>query len=643
MTDTVDTCAQIFRDAKQYHPTPLSEYIYYEKYSRYRYDLERREVWPETVQRAVDFLRELSENRLSEKDYEEIHQAILNMEVLPSMRLMAMAGDAGKRSHITLYNCSYLPVDSLESFVEALILSMSGTGVGYSVESQYTQQLPSVIPQRGIDPTLYVIEDSAEGWANALRTGLHRWFNGFDIVFDYSLLRSAGSVLRTKGGRASGPAPLEALLVFVRDLVLSRQGVQLSTLDCHDIMGHVALGAVSGGMRRSAMIALYDWNDDAMRHCKDGEFWNDYPWRTTANNSAVLTGTDIRDSDLKEHFISMVNGGNGEPGIFSRDAANAMAPSRRARADFGTNPCGEISLRPRQFCNLSEVILRKEDTWESILRKTRLATIIGTIQSMATTFPGLSETWKKNCEEERLLGVGFTGQMDCPTFQDPWIMTYAKNMAVSTNMTYAKVLGINASASVTCVKPSGSTALLTDSSSGVHTRWSDYYIRRFRTLAQGPMAQILARSMAPLVPEIGQDWDNASLYVVSFPVKAPEGTKTNGDRTALEQCEYWKMCKLNLTEHNPSVTITYRPEEVQDVEDWIVANRSILGGMAFLPHFDEDIGLKQMPYEKIGEMEYNALSAEFPEIDYSILAEIEKEDHTTTAQEVACSSGLCEI
>ena len=640
---TLFSGSNVFDVANRHHPTEISKYIYYEKYSRWSDELGRRETWPETVKRAVDYLWELADGRLPEEYYNEMYYSVLNMDVLPSMRLLAMAGDAARRSHITLYNCAYLPVDSLDSFIEALIISMSGTGVGYSVETKYTNQLPVIIPQKEFSKVQFVVPDSAEGWADALKVGLNCWFNGFDIDFDYSLVRPAGAVLKTKGGRASGPDPLRDMLDFTRNRILGKQGEKLTSLDCHDIMGNIALGAVSGGHRRSAMIALYSWDDQDMRHCKDGEFWNDAPWRTTANNSAVIDDDGLADTDIRTHFQAMVQGGNGEPGIFSRVAAKALRPERRMDATFGTNPCAEISLRPMEFCNLTEVILRPNDNLESIVRKTRIATLIGTIQATATNFPGLRSNWARNCEAERLLGIGFTGQMDCPYFQHQNTMSWCKEIARTWNTEYARMLGINEAASTTCVKPSGSTALLTDAASGLHARWSDYYIRRFRTLADGPISQVLQANGFKLQPENGYTMGNTPLHVVSFPAKSPEGAVTRNERSALEQCEYWKLAKLHLTEHNPSVTITYKPHEIQAVEDWVVKNRNILGGMAFLPHFDEDINLQQMPYESIDKETYIQMLTETPTIDYSVLNDIEVTDHTTSTQEVACSAGLCEL
>ncbi len=630
-----------FQQASSFHPNVLSEVVYLEKYSRWSDALGRRETWPETVRRATDFLIELSENKLSPDVYESIHQAILNMQVLPSMRLLAMAGAAARRSHVTLYNCSYLPVNDIQSFVEALIISMCGTGVGYSVEQKYVTQLPVVLPQKGIAPFDYVVADSAEGWADALKVGLNAWYQGYDVAFNTDLVRPAGAVLKIKGGRASGPDPLRNLLSFARTTILGAQGRKLNSLECHDIMGNIALGAVSGGHRRSAMIALYTWNDQAMRHCKDGEFWNYAPWRTTANNSAVLDDARLHSDDIRDHFRAMVAGGNGEPGIFSRVAARNLRPIRRADADFGTNPCGEISLRPEEFCNLTEIVLRPTDTEESILAKTIIATIIGTIQSSATYFPGLRPTWKQNCDEERLLGVGYTGQMDCPAFQNADTMRLCQSIALQANQRYAEKLGIPTSASITCVKPSGSTSILVDSSSGLHTRWAPYYEKNVRLMAKGPVAKALLMNNFPMDPENGQTWENHDTLVAHFPLASPTGAVTRKDRSALEQCEYWKLVKLNLTEHNPSVTITYKPQEVQVVEDWIVENIDILGGMAFLPHFEEDVNLKQMPFVEKTREEYERDVAALPRTDLSLVAALELEDQTVASQEVACSAGAC--
>lgn len=635
---------EAFAISDTYFPDPISKLVYFEKYSRWDEALGRRETWVETVDRAVNYLKELSEYRLPEEEYAEIRHAILTMQVLPSMRLLAMAGAPARRSQITIYNCSFINIDCITAFVEALIISMSGTGLGYSVEKKHVKNLPRVLPQQQFIPTQhFLVPDTSEGWAEALRVGLNAWFNGYDVKFDYSLIRPAGSVLKIKGGRASGDKPLRNMLDFARTTILGRQGQRLTPLDCHDIMGNIALGAVSGGHRRSAMIALYSWDDQEMRHCKDGEFWTTAPWRTTANNSAVLDDAKMDDAALRSHFRDMVAGGNGEPGIFSRVAARSLRPDRRDDAEFGTNPCGEISLRDQQFCNLTEVILRPQDTFTTILNKTRLATIIGTIQSLAVDFPGLRQAWAKNCQEERLLGVGYTGQMDCPMFQDAFVMWQCKEYAKITNKEYARKFGIPQSASITCVKPSGSTSLLTNSSSGLHARWAPYYERNIRVMASGPVAQMLLANMVPMDPENGQTWDDADTYVAHFPMKSPEGAITRQQRTALEQCEYWKMAKLHLTEHNPSVTITYRPEEAQAVEDWVVKNRSILGGMAFLPHWDEDISLKQMPNREITEEEYHALKAQHPEnIDTSLITVFEKSDRTTAAQELACSAGGCD-
>lgn len=630
-----------FEKSKEYFPTPIQAFQFYDKYARFNHEAGRRETWVETVKRAVAYLRELSGSSLPQQDYEDIENAILKMEVIPSMRLLAMAGEAARRQNVSLYNCSYMPVDSIDSFVEALIISMSGCGVGFSVESKYVNQLPEVQYQ-GIESKIlnkvHVIEDTTEGWADALRIGLTHWFNGEDIKFDYSLIRPEGSILRVKGGRASGPKPLKILLDKAREIILSREGSKLSTLDAHDIMCHVGSAAVMGGTRRTAMISLFDMNDYEMRHCKDGEFWHKNPQRFNANNSIVIE-RQLSAAEVMKYVLDMDSGQTGEPGIFSRVAAKNTAPLRRQWVDFGTNPCGEIVLRPYQFCNLSAVVARFDDTEESLTKKVRLATIIGTIQSMATYFPNLRPIWKQNCEEERLLGIDITGQMDCRLITDSIeILDALRETAINTNSEYADLLGINPSAAITTVKPSGNSSQLLNCSSGIHERHSDYYIRRVRVSATSPIFKVLRDSKVPMRPENGYTEENCPTWVVSFPMKSP--TKVY-HKSAVEQLDYWADVKLIYTEHNPSATITYRPNEVIDIAEWLFTNQDFIGGISFLPKNDSKY--EQMPYEEISEQEYNKLIAEFPVIDFANLYKYEKSDFTTAAQEVACVSGYCEI
>lgn len=541
-----------FAASDAYFPTVLQKFQFYDKYARFSYELGRRETWVETVDRAVNYLRELSESRLPDETYERIRQGILTMRVMPSMRLLAMAGPAARRSNITIYNCSYMPVIDIYTFVEALTISMSGCGVGFSVERQYVERFPRIHRQIGGTPRKWVVADSAEGWAEALRIGLETWFDGGDIQFDYSQVRPAGSPLRTKGGRASGPEPLRQMLDFTRARILARQGSFLRPIDAHDIMCVVGNAAVSGGVRRTAMISLFDFDDLEMRLCKSGDniIGNEQRWN--ANNSAVWPDRELTQAEVARFMLDMVESGRGEPGIFSRQAALNTKPARRAPAEFGTNPCAEIVLRPFEFCNLSIAVARPDDTEETLREKVELASIIGTIQSMATHFPGLRPEWKRNCEEERLLGVDINGQMDSPVARDPDVQERLRHVAVETNRRTAEALGINPSAAVTCVKPSGNSSQLLDCSPGLHARWAPYYIRNVRVSAHTPMFKVLRDAGVPMDPENGQMPENASTWVIHFPVRSPEGAITRKDRSALEQCEYWLQCKTRWTEHNPS-------------------------------------------------------------------------------------------
>lgn len=636
-----DEVRAAFSASDKYFPTQLQKFQFYDKYSRFNYDLGRRETWIETVDRAVNYLRELSEYRLPQETYERIRQGILEMKVMPSMRLLAMAGPAARRNNVAIYNCSYLPVDSIDSFVEALVISMSGCGVGFSVERRYVEQFPRIARQKGHPPQTFVIPDTSEGWAEALRAGLQAWFAGEDVKFDFSEIRPAGAPLRVKGGRASGPEPLRKMLEFARSRILARQGSFLRPLDAHDIMCEVGNAAVSGGVRRTAMISLFDYDDREMRHCKDGDFWRSNSQRWNANNSAVWPERELTQTEVTRFVLDMVESGRGEPGIFNRKAAVDSRPARRAAAEFGTNPCGEILLRPYQFCNLTSAIARAEDDYESLREKVELATIIGTIQSMATHFPGLRDAWRNNCAEERLLGVDLNGQMDSPAAQDPDIQRRLQEAAVETNRLYAARLGINQSAAVTCVKPSGNSSQLLNSSSGLHARWAPYYIRNVRVGAHSPVRKVLHDAGAPMDPENGQSRENANTWVVHFPVQSPPGAVTRNQRSALEQCEFWLQNKLNYTEHNPSVTITYQPNEVLDIIKWIWEHQDKIGGMAFLPAFDAQYD--QMPYVEITAEEYAQLNAAFPEIDFSKIYRYEEEDLTTAAQELACMSGNCDV
>lgn len=630
-----------FDESDHYFPTDLQKFQFYDKYSRFNYDLGRRETWIETVDRSVDFMHELAGDRLPGETYERVRRGILEMRAMPSMRLLAMAGAAARRNNITIYNCSYMPVESIDAFVESLIISMSGCGVGYSVERKYVENFPRVKRQTGKAPTVYFVEDSAEGWADALRFGLETWFDGGDVKFDLGLLRSAGAPLRTKGGRASGPEPLRKMFEFIRTRVLARQGSFLRSIDAHDIMCAVGNAAVSGGVRRTAMISLFDYDDGDMLHAKDGDFERENSQRWNANNSAVLPRSGLTQLEFARFFLDMAQGGRGEPGIFNRESAVALRPERRKEAEFGTNPCGEIVLRPFEFCNLSVAVARQADTYETLKDKVELAAIIGTIQSLATNFPGLRKQWQDNCEEERLLGVDINGQLDSHAAQDVNIQRALREVAIETNRAVAVQLNINQSVSVTCVKPSGNSSQLLNCSSGIHARWSPYYIRNVRVATHSPIYKVMRDAGAPIDPENGQTPEDANTYVIHFPVKSPDGAITRKDRTAIQQCEYWLQNKLNWTEHNPSVTITYQPHEVLDLMKWVWEHIDYLGGITFLPAFDAMYD--QMPYHEIDAAEYEKLAAHFPAIDFSKLYRYEEEDLTTAAQELACLAGVCDV
>lgn len=632
--------AKAFAESDVYFENQIQKFQFFDKYSRFNYDLGRRETWKETVDRAVDFLKELSGGKLEPSVYKRIKTSILEMRATPSMRLLAMAGPAARRNNISIYNCSYQPVDSIESFVEALIISMNGCGVGFSVESKYVENLPRVKRQSGMEVKQMVIEDSTEGWAEALRTGLTIWLGGGDIRFDYSSLRPAGAILRTKGGRSSGPEPLRRMMEFVRERILARQGSFLRSIDAHDMMCEVGNAAVSGGMRRTAMISLFDFDDKEMWNAKSGDFERDNSQRWNANNSAVWPLSGLTQLEVTQQMLEIVRSGRGEPGIFNRQSAVEMRPARREAAEFGTNPCGEIILRPFEFCNLSIAIARQEDTYETLKDKVEVATIIGTIQSMATDFKGLRPAWKKNCEEERLLGVDINGQMDSQVAQDPAVQNRLRQVAIETNRVFAQKLGINPAAAVTCVKPSGNSSQLFNCASGIHARWSPYYVRNIRVSTHSSVFKVLKDEGVPMDPENGQTAETANTWVIHFPVKSPETAITRKSFSAIQQCNYWLQNKINWTEHNPSVTITYHPDEVIDLIKWVWDHRNLIGGMAFLPAFDA--AYSQMPYQEIEKGEYEKIKTGFPAIDFSKLYRYEEEDYTKAAQELACVAG-CDI
>jgi ribonucleoside-triphosphate reductase (thioredoxin) len=642
-----DEVRQAFAEADRYFPTPIQKFQFFDKYSRFDYDKGRRETWIETVDRAVSFLHELVETNtgadLGSDLYAHLRRMILEMKSMPSMRLLAMAGPPARRDSTAIYNCSYLPVESIDSFAEALLISMAGCGVGFSVESRYVDSFPRVQRQRGLTPIRHVVEDSAQGWAKAIRLGMQAWFEGGDVEFNFDQIRPAGAPLRTKGGRASGPGPLRTMLEFARARILARQGMHLRPIDAHDIMCMVGNAAVSGGVRRTAMLSLFDYDDLEMRLCKSGDFEHDNSQRWNANNSAVWPERGLDQIQVMEQVLDMVKSQRGEPGIFNRKATLDLIPERRKKfdyKDYGTNPCGEIVLRNYEFCNLSIAVARNDDTFESLKEKVQAATIIGTIQSLATHFPDLRPIWKQNCEQERLLGVDITGQMDCPTVHDPAVMRALREVATETNRVFAEKLGINQSAAITTVKPSGNSSQLLNCSSGLHARWAPYYERNVRVAATSPIFKVLRDAGAPMDPENGQTREDANTWVIHFPMKSPDGAITRKDRGAIEQCNYWLHNKLNWTDHNPSVTILYKPDEVMELAKWIWEHRDLIGGMAFLPTFDAQYD--QLPYIEISKEEYERRVADFPDIDFSKIWRYEHSDLTAAAQELACLAGGCD-
>src|SRR3989344_267407 len=479
---------RLAEESKKYFRNELAEFIYYRTYSRWIPEEGRRETWIETVDRYMDFMKENLGKKLSDGEYKEVREAILEQRVMPSMRLMWAAGPAARKTNVAGYNCSYIAPSKLEDFAEVMYLSMCGAGVGFSVESQTIQQLPIIKFQTGKKLATHIIEDSKEGWGNALTVGLKAWYDGSDVEFDYSKVRPAGARLLVMGGQSSGPEPLRSLLDFSRRKILSRQGKRLSNLDAHDILCKIGEVVVMGGVRRSAMISLSDFDDREMRHAKEGQFYLFEPQRQMANNSATYNKRPTT-TEFVEEWLALAKNGTGERGIFNRGGLKQQLPERRWKKfekhwhTAGTNPCGEIVLRSKQFCNLSEVVCRAEDSKESLLKKIRLAAILGTYQSTLTNFPYLSSEWRKNCEEERLLGVSLTGQWDSPAVRDPEVLAALREEAVKVNKEYAKKMGVNQSTCVTCVKPSGTVSQLVDASSGMHPRHAKYYIRRIRISA----------------------------------------------------------------------------------------------------------------------------------------------------------------
>lgn len=639
-------------------PTDYQKYIHKSRYARWRDDLGRRETWEETVERYIRYFEERNQDQGNNpafyKVMSELKEAILSLEVMPSMRALMTAGEALERDNVAGFNCSYRAVDDVRAFDEIMYILMCGTGVGFSVERQDIAKLPIVAEEFYDTDTTLVVSDSKIGWSKSYRELISLLYQGQIPKWDVSRVRPAGARLKTFGGRASGPEPLVDLFKFTTEVFRKSAGRRLNSLEVHDIVCKIADIVVVGGVRRSALISLSNLTDERMRVAKSGRWWEDNPQRALANNSVCYTETPDIGIFMKE-WTSLYESKSGERGIFSRPAAKKSA-GKSGRRDisyaFGTNPCSEIILRSKQFCNLTEVVIRPTDTFEDIKKKVELATILGTLQATLTDFRYLSKEWKKNTEEEALLGVSITGIMDHPimsnnvlrgSFSNGMFLKEAlnelKEVAINTNAYWADRLDISHSTAITCVKPSGTVSQLVNSASGIHARHSEYYIRTVRTDKKDPLYQFMKDQGVPVEDAIGKEGSTA---VFSFPVKAPVGSVTRNDMSAIQQLELWKVYAENWCEHKPSVTITVREEEWLAVAAWVWDNFDLVSGISFLPHSDHIY--KQAPYQEITKDEYERLLEQFPkEISWDRLAEYEREDNTTGTHELACTAGSCEI
>jgi ribonucleoside-triphosphate reductase (thioredoxin) len=628
-----------------YLPTDYQTFIATSRYARWLDDKKRRENWGETVQRYIDNV--VASNKAVSTDMvHTIADAIFHLDVMPSMRSVMTAGPAADRDNTCMYNCSFLPVDDVKSFDEAMFILLCGTGVGFSVERQYVTKLPEVPDALFTSYDTIVVHDSKEGWAKALRKLIALLYAGEIPAWDVSRLRPAGAKLKTFGGRASGPAPLVDLFKFVVATFKNAAGRKLNSIECHDIMCKIGEVVVVGGVRRSAMISLSNLSDDRMRYAKSGSWWENQPQRALANNSVSYTEKPDAPAFMRE-WTALVESGSGERGIFNRQASKKQAAKngrRDANYDFGTNPCSEIILRPYQFCNLTEVVVRATDNIDTLKTKVELATILGTIQSTYTKFPYLRKIWAKNTEEERLLGVSLTGIMDNPllTSKNAGLEATLKelqNVAIETNADWAERLGIPVSAAITCVKPSGTVSQLVDSASGIHARHSEYYIRTVRGDNKDPLTQFMKDQGIPNEPCVMKPEQTT---VFSFPQKSPARAVTRNDMTAVEQLETWLVYQRHWCEHKPSVTISVRDSEWVEVGAFVYKYFDEMSGVSFLPHSDHTY--QQAPYQDCSKREYEDMLSLMPtNIDWAKLSEYESEDNTSGMQTLACSGDACEI
>ncbi len=652
------------------HFNAASEFIYKRTYSRWKEEENRREDWEETVERYIDFIEKHTGSKVPQKVFRKAKQSITSMNVMPSMRSLWTAGPAAEFDNTCMYNCAFQAVDCVEAFSECLYILMCGAGYGFSVEEKHINKLPEVPQLTGRGAGTFVIPDSKAGWADSEKKLMEALYRGEDLEMDYTKLRKKGAILKTMGGRSSGPEPLRKLHEFIRQVFEGAQGRKLISLECHDIMCQTAEIVVVGGVRRSSEISLSDLFDSDMANAKVGV----YPIRRwMANNSAVYYERPTAAEFLKEWSI-LANSRTGERGIFNLGGSIAMSPARRL-AEFisGVNPCAEILLRSCQFCNLTEVVARPGDELEDLIEKVKTAVWMGCIQSMFTYFPYLRKKWKKNCDEERLLGVSITGQQDLPVMIKPEVFAALKKTAIRTAKHAAKILGINVPTAITCIKPSGTVSQLVDSASGMHARYSDYHIRRYRVNSTDPLYRMMKAQGILFSPENGEgqeDWDNAvnaakgsmikakdickiyepgqkwsedkvTTWVVSFPMKSPKGSVTRDRISAMEQLEHYKLLREYWCEHNASCTVYVKDKEWFEIGNWVYRNWDYVNGISFLP-FDGG-NYKQAPYEEITEEEYKEMKKAFPKIDYSLLTKYELEDFTEGAQTYSCVGDRCEL
>jgi len=630
------------QEQKQALPTQFQQYIHLSRYARWLENENRRETWEETVSRYTNFFA----GRFPDLyPAERINESIRTLRTMPSMRALMTAGPALDKDEMAGFNCSYVAIDHVRAFDEILYILMCGTGVGFSVERQFINNLPTVSEDFHQSDTLITVRDSKIGWASAFRELIAMLYNGQIPKWDVSKVRPAGAKLKTFGGRASGPKPLVDLFNFAVDLFKRAAGRKLTSVECHDLVCKIADIVVVGGVRRSALISLSNLSDDRMRMAKSGRWWETEPQRALANNSAAYTERPDMEIFLKE-WQALIESKSGERGIFNRVAAKKKAAEfgrRDPNHEFGTNPCGEIILRPSGLCNLTEVVIRAGDTLEDLMDKVEVATIMGTFQSTLTNYRYVRNVWKRNAEEERLLGVSMTGIMDHEVLSKPseqaaqWL-TQLREHAVKVNAEWAQKLGINPSVAITTVKPSGTVSQLVDSASGIHPRYSKYYVRTVRADKKDPLAQFMRAEGFP-VEDCVMKPDTTDVF--SFPVRGPEHAVFRNDMSAIQQLEHYLMFKRFWCEHNPSITVYVRDHEWLAVGDWVYNHFDDIGGVSFLPHTDHVY--QQAPYIECSAEEYEALVAKMPTVDWSKLQEFEKEDNTTGTKELACTAGVCEI